>query len=63
MTGVQTCALPIWEYGLEDICIGVPVRLGKNGVEEIIRLELNVEEKATLNKSAVEIKEALKNLD
>jgi len=51
------------EYGLEDVCIGVPVRLGKNGVEEIIRLELNSEEKATLHKSAAEIKEALKNLD
>ncbi len=50
------------EYGLEGICIGVPARLGKNGVEEIVRLELNAEEKATLNKSAAEIKEALKNL-
>jgi len=50
------------EYGLEGICIGVPVRLGKEGIEEIIRLELTSEEKATLNKAEVEIKEALKNL-
>ena len=50
------------EYGVEGVCIGVPVRLGKDGVEEIVRLELTSEEKSTLNKSVVEIKEALKNL-
>ncbi|NOX97235.1 MAG: malate dehydrogenase [Nitrospirae bacterium] len=50
------------EYGLEGICIGVPVRLGKEGVEEIIPLDLNSEEKATLHKAEAEIKEALKNL-
>lgn len=50
------------EYGLEDVCIGVPVRLGKRGVEEIVQLELTSEEKSTLNKSVAEIKEALKAL-
>ena len=34
------------EYGLEDICFGVPVILGKNGVERIIELDLNDEEQA-----------------
>jgi len=50
------------EYGLEGICLGVPVRLGKEGIEEIIRLELTSEEQATLHKAKAEIKEALKNL-
>ena len=40
------------EYGLEDICFGVPVILGKNGVERIIALDLNDEEKAAMKRSA-----------
>lgn len=40
------------EYGLNDICIGVPVRIGAKGLESIVELELNDEEKALLNKSA-----------
>ena len=40
------------EYGLNDITIGVPVILGKNGIEKIIELKLNEEEKALLTESA-----------
>lgn len=40
------------EYGLNDICFGVPVLLGRNGVERIIELDLNEEERAALNRSA-----------
>jgi malate dehydrogenase len=40
------------EYGLNDICFGVPVVLGRNGVERIIELELNPEEQAAMNRSA-----------
>ena len=40
------------EYGLEDICFGVPVILGKDGVEKIIALDLNDEEKAAMKRSA-----------
>lgn len=40
------------EYGLNDICFGVPVVLGRNGVERIIQLDLNEEEQAALNRSA-----------
>lgn len=40
------------EYGLEDICFGVPVVLGRNGVERIIQLDLNEEEQAALARSA-----------
>ncbi len=40
------------EYGLNDICIGVPVIIGKNGIEEIVEIDLNEEEKAKLQESA-----------
>lgn len=40
------------EYGLNDICIGVPCIIGKNGVEQIIDINLNDTEKAALAKSA-----------
>lgn len=39
------------EYGLNDICFGVPVKLGQNGVEEIIEISLTQEERAALEKS------------
>ena len=40
------------EYGLNDLCIGVPVILGKNGIEKIIEIALNEAEKAHLKTSA-----------
>ncbi|GJM62263.1 malate dehydrogenase [Persicobacter diffluens] len=40
------------EYGLNDICIGVPVLIGKNGIEKIVEIELSEAEKAKLNTSA-----------
>lgn len=39
------------EYGLHDICFGVPVKLGRNGVEQIIELPLTEEERAMLERS------------
>jgi malate dehydrogenase len=53
------------EYGFNELFIGVPVKLGANGVEEIIEITLTAEEKAALEKSADavrELKEALKKL-
>lgn len=47
------------EYGLKDIYLGVPVKLGKNGVEQIIELQLNEEEKALLYDSAKAVKEVM----
>ena len=44
------------EYGLSDLCIGVPVVLGKNGIEEIIELDLNSEDLAHLTESADGVK-------
>jgi len=40
------------EYGLNDICIGVPVIIGKNGIENIVEIDLNDAEKAKLQESA-----------
>ncbi|MFG6686422.1 malate dehydrogenase [Mariniflexile sp. HNIBRBA6329] len=44
------------EYGYNDICLGVPVVLGKKGIEEIINIKLNDAEKATLEESAKGVK-------
>jgi malate dehydrogenase len=40
------------EYGFNDLFIGVPVKLGKGGIEDIIEIELTGDEKAALKKSA-----------
>ena len=45
-------ALVEGEYGLNDLCIGVPVILGKNGIEEIVEIELDEAEKAKLQESS-----------
>jgi len=47
------------EYGQEDICLGVPCIIGKNGVEEILAINLNETEKAALAKSA----DAVRNMN
>jgi malate dehydrogenase len=44
------------EYGHSDLCIGVPVVLGKDGIERIIELDLNAEEKALFDASAAAVK-------
>lgn len=46
------CALLEGEYGLNDIFLGVPVKLGKNGINEMIELKLNEAEMELLNNSA-----------
>ena len=44
------------EYGLNDICIGVPVILGKNGIEKIVDIPLSAAEKAHMQASAEGVK-------
>jgi len=51
------------EYGINDCYLGVPVILGKNGIEKIIELELNSEEKALLEISRGHVKEVMNVLD
>ena len=50
------------EYGFSDVTIGVPVILGKNGIEKILELELSPESKKRFEKSVSIIKEAIKKL-
>jgi len=57
------CAMLNGAYNLKDIYLGVPVRLGKEGVEEIIEISLNEKEKKLLNSSAEQVKTVMKVLD
>ena len=45
------------EYGINDLFVGVPVKLGSRGVEQIIEIKLTAEEDAALKKSAGAVKE------
>ncbi len=57
------CAYLDGEYGLKNVYLGVPVKLGKNGIEEIIEIDLNDEEKELLNTSAEAVQNVMKVLD
>ncbi len=45
------------EYGINGLYVGVPVKLGSKGIEQIIEIKLTAEEKAALDKSAASVKE------
>lgn len=57
------CAWLNGEYGMKDIYMGVPVILGKNGIEKIIELKLTQDEMALCNESAKAVKEVMSVLD
>jgi malate dehydrogenase len=57
------CAWLTGQYGLNNVYVGVPVKLGKNGIEQIIELQLNADEKALLDASAAAVKETMDVLD
>lgn len=57
------CAWLQGEYGVNDLYLGVPVILGKNGIERIIELDLNDEEKALLAQSETAVREVKGVLD
>jgi len=50
------------EYGIENLFIGVPVILGKNGIERIVELELTEEEQAQLRVSAAAVRKGMEEL-
>ncbi|HEX2059378.1 MAG TPA: malate dehydrogenase [Thermoanaerobaculia bacterium] len=50
------------EYGFDGLFVGVPVKLGRNGLEQIIEIELTADEKAALQHSANAVKELVDNL-
>lgn len=57
------CAMLNGEYGMENIYLGVPVILGKNGIEKIIEVKLDDEEKQLLEESAKAVKSVMTVLD
>jgi malate dehydrogenase len=58
---ILPCA--VWlegEYGIKDVFVGVPTKLGARGLESIIQLKLSADEQAALNKSAESVRELQK---
>lgn len=60
---VEVCVKLEGEYGIDDCYLGVPVVLGRNGIERIIELQLNEEEMAMLQTSRKHVKEVMAALD
>lgn len=50
------------EYGLDDVCLGVPVKMGRNGAEEIIELRLTEEQTRELHKSAETVRSGISKI-
>ena len=59
---LPVCAWCTGQYGISDVYVGVPVRLGKAGVEEIVELELNEEEISALRQAAEGIRAKCEDL-
>ena len=59
---LPACAWCTGEYGISDVYVGVPVRLGRQGAREIIELDLNAEELAALRQAADGIREKCEEL-
>lgn len=53
---IPSCVALEGEYGQEDICIGVPAIIGRNGVEKVVELDLTPEEKELFEKSAAAVR-------
>src|SRR3990172_8396840 len=61
---ILPCA--VWlqgEYGQKDVVVGVPIKIGKKGMEEIIQIKLSADEQAALNKSAADVKANMAKLN
>ena len=48
------------EYGLEGLFLGVPCKLGRNGLEQVIEVELTDDERAALEQSAESVREPMR---
>ena len=51
------------QYGLDNVFVGVPVKLGRNGIENIIELKLTESEQVLLNQSADEVRSMMEVYD
>ena len=54
---LPACAYLEGEYGINGLCVGVPVKLGANGLEQVIEITLTDDEKAALTRSAASVQE------
>ncbi len=59
---LPTCAWTTGEYGITDVYLGVPAKLGRNGVEQIVELELDADEQAKLTEAAEAIRAKCKDI-
>ena len=59
---IGVSALLNGEYGVNDVCLGVPCRIGKNGIESIVTLELNQEEKSAFSNCAIALRKNIELL-
>jgi malate dehydrogenase len=59
---IGLCSYLNGQYGIKDTCIGVPCRLGKNGIEQVIELDLSQNELAQLTKSATAVAQSAAQL-
>lgn len=57
---ILPCAIRLeGEYGLEGVVVGVPVKLGRSGVEEVVEVELTEDERSELERSAAAVRETI----
>ena len=56
---MSCCVYLTGEYGHNHVCLGVPIKLGRQGMEEIVQIRLNDEEKAAFDKSADAVREQM----
>ncbi|MBI4003844.1 MAG: malate dehydrogenase [Candidatus Omnitrophica bacterium] len=59
---LPVCAWLEGEYGLRDVCIGVPAQLGAKGIERIVELDLTPSERQALTAAAGQVREGIKSL-
>jgi malate dehydrogenase len=60
---ILPCAIYLnGEYGYKDLFIGVPARLGSQGLEKVIEIKLTAEEKSALDRSAESVRELVSKL-
>ncbi|MBI1991850.1 MAG: hypothetical protein HYS71_01245 [Candidatus Omnitrophica bacterium] len=59
---LPVCAWLQGEYGLREVCIGVPAQVGAAGIERVVELPLSPEERTALAASAGQVGEGIKGL-
>ncbi len=60
---IPSCVYLTGQYGLKDVYCGVPARIGRNGVREIVELPLSADQKAALKQSAEHVRESCAKLN